>query len=296
MVKETTSNFYPESVHNTEIEARKRLATAIARRSLDEQKKTNVRIAELTGFENKPVNPLLEQALLVVNTELTYKFLEDPSIISSSDYHEIVNVIFNEIPDKMFAEMAKEMQKDEEEQVITGSQLRTLSKAFAESALQTYFADLNKPGSVNIRLKEIDEAKKMAAERNLDPDEIFADENLWSDLIRRTSTAESHAESGANIADKFTTEAMIEMFLNTVPTVDKIISEIEDESYSEDDEIDGMKKELREDPNFQLEADRVSNMQRVATRTITIESIVRFWGQEGLDSLPDDLKVRLGLV
>lgn len=273
------------------------LARAIAVRNLEEQQRDQKRIAELTSSDYKPMNPIIREALILTATRLNCQLIDNPST-SPSTSETLLDTVFNELGDEPFDEIVREMQKEETESLpISGSQLRTLSRATANSALSSFVPSSITAKGFIPRIRQIDEARKIGTERSIDPVAIYANDELYAELVRRSETPNEVAKTGIQMLRQATSNRMREFFINMIPsmalTIDELDGLTDNERLIKEDEIEEMKREINEDPEFKKMVKKENLKYRKLLRIVTIERIVRFWGQEGLDSLPKSAKAAL---
>ena len=293
MTKEVPQNFSGEEALQVEVENTGRFARAIAVRNLNEQQRTQMRLAELTDGQYQPLNPLFREALLLTFSRMTERLLIEPSALPANP-QTLTTVIFDELGDDVFDAMVRDLQKDEEEPLsLTGSQLRSMCKATTEATITSFVPSSMIEGGFSRTLRQIDEARKIAAERNVDPASVYENDDLYIELVRRSSTSGELARSGTQIVRQITPERMNEMIMNMIPEITRTIDEVEDEPVIDQEKIREIRQEMSEDPEFKKTV-RIATLQyRRAFRTLTGEQIIRFWGQEGLDSLPKSVKASI---
>lgn len=287
-------NFGNERHLSLESGSRTRFARAIAVRNINEQQRAEMRIAEITGGQYQPTNPLVREAMILTSTRMNERLLTEPTALPSNVQALMAN-IFDDLGDGVFDKVVRDVQKDGEEPLsITGSQLRSLSRAIAESAATSLIPAPTIESGFTKTLRQIDEARRIGVERNIDPATVYVDDELYAKLIRRSQTPGEFAKLGIQMTRQITPERMAEMIINMTPAIAQTMGEIEDiPPLMDQEEIQKIKQEMSEDLEFKKEVKTATLQLRRAIRILTGEQIIRFWGQDGLDSLPKSVKANL---
>jgi len=279
-----------------EKERKVNLARAMATRSFDEGQKSQIRIAEITGGEYTPTPDIVRECLISIDTLMNERILDNPSSLPTNPY-ELVASTYDNVGDDVFDRITHEIQGKEEEPLpITAPQLRSISKAIRESAVNTFAPTSVTGKGFTDLLKQVDEAKKIGAEKGVNPTVVYTDDELYAELIRRTNTPIETAKGGITMIKLFTSKKMSEFVMNMIPAFTQLIEKIEGEEQSSQEEIQEMKQEISEDPDFKKTVRDMTLQYKKATRIIITEQIIRFWGQEGLDSLSETAKKELHII
>lgn len=69
------------------------LAKAIAVRNLDEQQRTQRRLAELAGSQYQPVNPLIRRGMIFASTRMNERVLAEPATLPTN-LLELTSTVF----------------------------------------------------------------------------------------------------------------------------------------------------------------------------------------------------------
>lgn len=294
MTKEIPQNFSSKGCFQIEIEQCVPFARAIAVRNLDENQRFQSRIAELAGTQYQPINPLMREALIIAGTLMNEIVLGEPNNLPTT-IQALTARVFDYLGDDVFNQMVNDMQKDEVDPLpITGSQLRSLTRTTTESVMTSLMpTSLLERSSVRL-LKQVEEAGRIATEKGIAPATVYADDELYAELMRRSQTPGEVAKTGIEMIGQITPDKTREMIVNMIPAIAQTMDEImEDEPVIGQDEIQEMRQEMLDDPEFKKIIRTVTLQHKRALRTLIGEQIIRFWGQEGLDTYLNQSKQNL---
>jgi hypothetical protein len=294
MFKERPQNFGKESQPKVESGRNQKLARVIAVRSTKERKRVDMRMAELSGSPYQEPNPLMEEAMMTVSIRMNEQFL-DESPISRVNLDTSISRIFEGLGDEGFDELIRDAEsKTGEKLEITGSQLRSFSESIAKSGISSLLPEsIAEDGRIKL-LKQVDEAKKIGAEKGIDPASVYEDDKLYMELVRRTQTPEEVARMGIEMARQITPEKIGEMIMNMIPAIAQLAEAVNGNLPLDEEGIKDVRREISNDPEFKAMVETAVLKQRRAVSTLSEEQIIHFWGEKGLDSLPRS--VFLGLA
>lgn len=265
-------------------------ARAIAVRNLDEQQRAQRRFAEITGDQYQPMNPLIREAILLSSTRINELLLTQPTALPG-DVQSLIAAVFDNLGDDVFDQMIRDTQQDGKEPLqLTGSHLRSMSKSTAEAAVSSLVPVSMIDGGFRKTLSQIDSARKIGAERGTKPETIFANDNLYAEMIRRTQTPSQFAEIGIRAANHLTPERMTQMIMDMVPAFAETFNAIEGGPAVDQEDVQDIRREMSESNEFQELIRTFTVAYIAAIKILTGEEIVRFWGQDGLDSLPKTVR------
>lgn len=270
------------------------LARAIAVRNFDEQHRTQRRMAELTGEQYQPLNPLIREGMILAGTRMNERILAEPRALPIN-VQELTSTVFENLGDDVFDEIVHDMQKDDPESLpITGSQLRSLSIATTNSAITAMVPASMIESGFGRMLRQVNVAKELSAEKGVEPSTVYADNELYEELMRRSYSPREFAKMGLDVTRQFTPDKMAEMVMRTIPAIAQSMDEVMgDEPLMTPDDIQEMRQEMAEDPEFKKMVRTTTLQFKRAFRTLTGEQIVRLWGEEGLQSLPNTVRTTL---
>lgn len=270
------------------------LASAMAARNFEEQQRSQTIIAETTDRPKVLQNPLMKNAIILVSAQMYERFLTDPSTLSI-DLKTLTTNIYADIPDKVFDEAVKDMQKDEEDLIpFTGAQFRSLCRAISESTI-TFIEPFSAESNFTKSLKQVEEARRIGAERGISPTDVYINDDLYAELIRTTQTPLDAAKYGIKEIKKATDKKVTKMGLDIGIALSRMMDEVTDyvEPPIEPAEFEDIMQEISQNPEFKKEIRKATIQYKQGMRNYTVDYIIRFWGQEALDSLPEPIKKKL---
>lgn len=161
-------------------------------------------------------------------------------------------------------------------------------KALGDSMSKSFVGQFESfaPSDFSHMKKEIEEAKKIGEQKNVDIEAVYLDDKLYAELFRRTNTPLELAQRTITSVGAMDLEMLLKNIMGDVlkdgvfPGMDKL-----DQPPTEDELSDILTN------SFMGDALRgMNDMAKQASIDSMLHKINRFWGPEGIRSLPVEVK------
>lgn len=232
------------------------LARAIATRIWLEQDRSSTLVAEFYGNEVIPASEAERDARVSVTTGAVQAMFDDPNFASNHDLYGFP-----------FYEQLRHALSDGSLEGATEGQIDSISTSATKSFLDSIdnFGDAAKG-----QTSKLAGAFKLADEKGVRVTDVYLDEELYGELVRRSITPEALAgviKSGIPIVDiesmlRAMTQGMIKSF--DLP----------------EDEAEDVFKELTSDPDYVKAAEEMQLKVKNLAAHLVQTGITRFWGPE----------------
>jgi hypothetical protein len=241
-------------------------------------------VNELLGNAAVALPPALVDRLLLISAKTVDKKLNDPSynVTLASQYEDLFSNLtgieyFDFITEEWDPAMADEL-KDSVSPDAFLEFTKSSIKGMVELLPQGYIGE--------DALGYLDDAKILAQEKDASLEAVFERDDFYEELVRRSVTPEETARKSISFINGFTLSKITNV-------VAKITAEKEYLLYDYDDyeatEMEDFITEIAADPEFKTQIRKVRKSTIGALKTVTKETIVRFWGESALDTLSPEV-------
>jgi hypothetical protein len=253
-------------------------AEAIARRQLQDFEAAQ-NFAEDMGLPQQRLSRSIRERMLIASTTIQIRRIEDPSLTIS------INEVLEGFGEKVYEEVAEEIEEELGESV-TGEEVREFFEDYngafwlesgAESQAQEQFARL------------FGAAESIAAQNNTSIAKVYDDEELFAAAHREAYTLEEFIELNMAAWEQINERSIVALALEGW---ELSLTEGEQAEMDEADMIEA-KAEIQLNPVFQRRVQRLIDLAQAVSKHYTVANIVRFWGSEALQSLPEDIQAKL---
>jgi hypothetical protein len=260
------------------------LAAAMARRQLGEESKLQAISAETLGREPDVPSIALQTAIVTGTTKVMLDYLKEPEHLPSTR-ESLATVLDDTTLDLIWAETSQG-DADGDNELLSENEKRAVKESVI-NALETFS---NVLGPENLQLEEtkksLEVARSISDRHSVSISQVYDDDALYEELVRSIDSPLSFARTRVERLARIDEELLQTFFASLIEPLVRLDAEELGGQTTVDEEIELAKAELKDQPEVIEMVEKAKHSGRVAI----IYQLKRFWGDEALAQLPDDIR------